>query len=131
MMNDHAALTRRYLAALEAGDEAAVFACFHPEITQIEWPNRLVEKGATRDLAHLKASFAKGAAVITGQRYDVKTLVANGDEIAFEAVWTGTLQVALGALKPGDTMTAYIASFLTFRDGLIVSQRSYDCFEPF
>lgn len=131
MSDDLPTLTRRYLAALEAGDEAAVFACFHPEIRQVEWPNRLVEKGATRDLAYLKASFAKGAAVIAGQRYDVKSLIANGDEVAFEAVWTGTLQVALGSLKPGDTMRAYIASFLTFRDGLIVSQRSYDCFEPF
>jgi len=131
MTNDLAAITRRYLAALEAGNEAAVFACFHPEITQIEWPNRLVEKGTTRDLAYLKASFAKGATVITGQRYDVKKLLAGDDEVALEAVWTGTLKVPIGTLKAGDTMKAYIASFLTFRDGLIVSQRSYDCFEPF
>lgn len=131
MAHDFIGLTRNYLAALEAGDETAVFACFHPKIEQIEWPNALVKTGATRDLAHLKASFAKGKTVIDGQRYDIKKLFGAGDEVAFEAVWTGVLQVPLRSLKAGDTMTAYIASFLTFRDGLIVSQRSYDCFEPF
>lgn len=129
--SSRAALTRAYLAALEAGAEAEVFAFFHDEIEQIEWPNLLAKAGAKRDLAYLKASFAKGMKVIANQRYDVKKLIADGDEVAFEAVWTATLQVPIGSLKAGDTMTAYIASFLTFRDGLIVSQRSYDCFEPF
>jgi len=26
---------------------------------------------------------------------------------------------------------AYVAMFLTFRDGMIVEQRNYDCYPPF
>jgi ketosteroid isomerase-like protein len=131
MTHDLAAITRRYLAALEAGDEDAVFACFHPDMQQIEWPNRLTERGTTRGVAHLKASFAKGAAVAANQRYDVSSLMVSGNEVAFEAVWTTELKIPMGSLKAGDTMKAYIGAFLTFRDGLILSQRNYDCFEPF
>lgn len=131
MTHDLAALTRACLAAIEAADDAVALAFFHPEIEQIEWPNRLVANGATRDLAKLKTSFERGKSVVDGQRYDVKRLVALGDTVAFEAVWTATVKIPLGELKPGDVMKAYIAAFLTFRDGLIVSQRNFDCFEPF
>jgi hypothetical protein len=50
--------------------------------------------------------------------------------VAIEAIWTGTLAIGLGSLKPGDKMRARFAQFFEFRDGLIVRQRNYDCFEP-
>ena len=34
-------------------------------------------------------------------------------------------------LPAGHEMKAYVAMFLTFRNGLIVSQRNYDCYPPF
>ena len=46
-------------------------------------------------------------------------------------LWVGTLAVAIGTLAAGDEMRAHFGVFLTFRDGLIVQQRNYDCFEPF
>jgi ketosteroid isomerase-like protein len=30
----------------------------------------------------------------------------------------------------GDVMRAHFATFIEFRDGKIVAQRNYDCFEP-
>lgn len=131
MTHDLLTLTTTYLEALEANDEADIFARFHADMQQIEWPNRLTPKGTHRNLAHLKASFAKGMAMIDSQRYEVTKLIASGDTVAFEAVWTAVMKVPVGTLKPGDTMKAWIASFLTYQDGLIVSQRSYDCFEAF
>ena len=131
MTHDLAALTRSYLTDLETNDEVAIFARFHAGMRQIEWPNRLTPKGTNRTLPHLKASFAKGMAMITRQTYEVTTLIVSGDTVAFEAIWTADMKVPLGTLKPGDTMKAWIASFLTYEDGLILSQRSYDCFEPF
>ena len=34
-------------------------------------------------------------------------------------------------LAAGSEMRAFVAMFLTFRDGEIVSQRNYDCYLPF
>jgi ketosteroid isomerase-like protein len=44
---------------------------------------------------------------------------------------TGTVARGFGALQPGDTMRAHFAVFLEIRGGRIVSQRNYDCFDPF
>ena len=40
------------------------------------------------------------------------------------------LAIPLGTLPAGGEMRARFAVFLQFRDGKIVSQRNYDCFEP-
>jgi hypothetical protein len=34
-------------------------------------------------------------------------------------------------LAPGTGMRAFVAMFLTFRDGKIATQRNYDCYSPF
>ena len=57
--------------------------------------------------------------------------VASGQEVALEVLWVGVLAVDVGSLAIGDEMRANFGVFLTFRDGLIVRQRNYDCFEPF
>jgi ketosteroid isomerase-like protein len=65
------------------------------------------------------------------QRYEVHTALANGDEVALEVVWVGTLAIAVGSLAAGDEMRANFGVFLTLRDGLITRQRNFDCFDPF
>jgi hypothetical protein len=54
-----------------------------------------------------------------------------GDELAIELEWTGTLAVPVMNLPAGSEMNAFVAVFLTFRDGRIASQRNYDCYPPF
>ena len=44
--------------------------------------------------------------------------------------WTGTLAVPVGALPVGGQMRARFAQFYELRDGKIVAQRNYDCFDP-
>ncbi len=56
--------------------------------------------------------------------------MAGANVVALEVLWTGTLAVALGTLPVGGQMRAHFAMFLEFRDGKIVAQRNYDCFEP-
>jgi len=34
-------------------------------------------------------------------------------------------------LPAGSEMKAFVAMFLTFREGKIISQRNYDCYPPF
>ena len=50
--------------------------------------------------------------------------------VALEVLWTGTLAVPFGSLAVGDNMRAHFAVFIQLRDGKIVAQRNYDCFDP-
>jgi ketosteroid isomerase-like protein len=123
---------RRYLRAIEQGATGeALAAFFHPEVTQREYPNRLVPTGATRDLRAILDGAERGQKVVASQRYEVRHSVVEGDTVALEVDWSATLKVPVGSLPAGGTMRASFAVFLTFREGRILSQRNYDCFEPF
>jgi ketosteroid isomerase-like protein len=123
--------TRRYFQALEAGATGEALAAFYaPEVEQLEFPNRLVPHGARRDLAAILDAAARGQQVMTSQRYEILQVLAEGDRVAVEFLWSGTLSVPLGSLPAGAEMRGRFAVFMEFRDGRIVSQRNYDCFEP-
>lgn len=123
---------RAYLRAIEEeAPEETLRAFFTEDVEQIEFPNRLVPSGATRDLAALLAGNVKGRAVVEQQRYEIASVVARGDVVAVELVWTATLRVPIGALAAGDTMRARFAVFVELVDGRIRRQRNYDCFDPF
>jgi ketosteroid isomerase-like protein len=129
---DNLERARQYLAAIESSTaNGNPFAFLAPDIRQVEYPNQFVPKGAERDLAAMKDAAERGQRVLQGQRYEVRTAIANGDEVALEVLWVGILAVAVGSLAVGDEMRANFGVFLTFRDGLIISQRNYDCFQPF
>ncbi|MDC0713963.1 nuclear transport factor 2 family protein [Stigmatella sp. ncwal1] len=125
-------VVQSYLQALEQGATGEALArFFHPEVSQREFPNRLTPSGATRDMQALLDAAKRGQKVMTSQRYKVLQAVAQGDQVALEVDWSGTLAVPLGSLPAGGTMRAWIGMFVTVRDGRILSQRNYDCFEPF
>ncbi|MFP2908876.1 nuclear transport factor 2 family protein [Pyxidicoccus sp. 3LFB2] len=122
----------RYLQALESGAAGEALApFFHPEMVQREYPNALTRNGQTRELAKLLADSERAKTLLTSQRYTVRGSLAQGDTVALEVDWTGTLAVPLRALPAGAQLRAACGMFLTFKDGRIVSQRNYDCFEPF
>lgn len=124
-------LAKRYLEALEAGatgDELAAF--FAPDVVQEEFPNRFQPQGARRDLTAILDAAARGRAAMSSQSYRIVHAVANGDELALEVEWVGTVAVPIGQLPAGGTMRARFAVFLEYRDGKIAAQRNYDCFEP-
>jgi ketosteroid isomerase-like protein len=124
-------LIERYLTAIEQGATGAALAQFYdPAVIQEEFPNRLMPNGARRGLAEILAAAESGQKVLTAQRYEVLNTLVQGDEVALEMQWTGTLAVPFGALAAGDDMRARISSFISLREGRIISQRSYDCFEP-
>jgi ketosteroid isomerase-like protein len=100
------------------------------DVLQEEFPNRLLPKGAVRDLEALREAGAKGRQVIAKQTIEVVNAVSSGQCVVLEAVWTGTLAMGFGALKPGDQLRARFAQVFEFKDGLIWRQRNYDCFDP-
>lgn len=128
----HLRLVRDYLRAIEdEADEAQLAGFFTPDVEQREYPNRLFDRGAVRDLAALLAGSRKGRTVVQSQRYVVKSALVDGDRVALEVTWSARLKVALGRLAPGDTMTAESAMFFRVRDGRLAEQHNFDCFEPF
>ena len=125
-------IVRRYLASLERdAPDADPGEFFAPDVVQIEWPNRLAPDGARRDLAGLREGRVRGRSVIRNQRFEIENVVAVGDEVALEVRWSGELLLPFGLLKAGDRMRAHFAVFIELRDGKIIRQRNYDCFDPF
>jgi ketosteroid isomerase-like protein len=130
MSHDLLRLAREYLESIGKTDELGGLRFFAEDVIQIEFPNRLVPNGATRDLAALRDAAERGRKVMTAQRFEVVNALASGEQVAVEAIWTGTLAVPLGTIPAGGQMRARFAIFLTYRDGKIVRQHNYDCFDP-
>ena len=123
-------IARDYLAAVEGGAVGADLAAFYTDdVVQEEFPNRLLPGGARRDLAALLEGAARGQKVMQKQRFEVLGAVEDGDTVALELQWTGTLAVPMGSLPAGGQMRARFAVFLEFRGDRIARQRNYDCFE--
>jgi len=61
--------------------------------------------------------------------YKIKNEIAEHERVALEVAWVGTLAVPLGSVPAGGQLKAFFAVFLEFREGKIIRQRNYDCFE--
>jgi ketosteroid isomerase-like protein len=124
-------IVKRYLTALEAGAVGAELAAFFTDdVVQEEFPNRLLPGGARRDLAALLQGAERGQKVMRSQRFELLRAVEDGDSVALELQWAGTLAVQLGTLPIGGVMRARFAVFLEFRGDRIARQHNYDCFDP-
>ena len=130
MSSDLLRLARDYLESIGKADELGGLRFFADDVIQVEFPNRLVPNGVTRDLAALREGAERGRKVMTAQRFEVVNAIASGEQVAVEAIWTGTLAVPMGSIPAGGQMRARFAIFLTYRDGEIVRQHNYDCFDP-
>jgi ketosteroid isomerase-like protein len=123
---------RRYIDALargETGDALAAF--FTPDAVVIEFPNRFTPAGARRELPQLREAAERGQRYVRDQEWRILSELADGDRVALELDWAGTIAVDVGPLAAGTRMRAHVAVFLEFRDGRIAAQRHYDCYEPF
>jgi ketosteroid isomerase-like protein len=119
-------LIRSWIGAIEAGFDLAPFLA--EDCVQEEMPNRLFPAGRRNDRAAILANAEKGRGVIERQRYDIVSATVEGERIALEIEWSGTLKVPFGAVPVGAELRAKIAMFLTVRDGQIAQIRNYDCY---
>jgi ketosteroid isomerase-like protein len=121
----------QFLEALERGADAATLRQFlHPDVVQQEFPNRMTPQGARRNLPAILESAERGKKVMASQRFEVRSALVSAGQVALEVAWTGTLAVEVGGLAAGTVLHAFVAIFMEFRDGRIVLQRNYDCYEP-
>jgi ketosteroid isomerase-like protein len=132
MSESNVEFIRRYFTAIESGvgpEEMAAF--FTPDVIQEEFPNRIVPRGARRELKQILAASKRGKQVMRAQRFEILHSISDGDEVALEVRWTGTLAEPLGTLPAGFVMKARFAVFIRLANGRIARQRNYDCFDAF
>ena len=125
------AIACQYLKAIEAGasgDEMAQF--FAPDVIVEIFPSSIFPNGSRDSLDGIRAAAERGKKVMSAQTYEVTNALATGDQVALEVLWTGTLRVPFRSIPAGGQMRAHFAMFLLFRNGKILSQRNYDCYDP-
>jgi ketosteroid isomerase-like protein len=124
-------LARQYLKAIESGASAEdMTQFFAPEVIVEIFPSKFFPNGSRDNLAGVLAAVERGKKAITSQTYAVRNALSSGDQVALEIDWTGTLAVPFQTISAGGKMRAHFAAFLQFKNGKIISQRNYDCYEP-
>jgi ketosteroid isomerase-like protein len=117
-----------YLRAVEAHQLDEVARWLHPDIEVIEHPNKISPAGKTYDAKALREAGERGAKLMASERYEIRSMIVDGDRAAVLIDWTGTLGVAAGPMPIGHQMRAQICSIIEIRDGKIWRQEQYDCF---
>ena len=121
-----------FLSALEREATPSELATYlHPEVRQREYPSLVKPWLAERALPEILAGSVAGRRLLARQHYDVDEVIVSGERVVIRLRWTGTLAVAFHGLEAGHELHAYVAMFVTLRDGLIAHQASYDCYESF
>ena len=121
---------QHYLKCIEEGEFAYIADLFSPDATVEQLPNRLYPNGLKSGVSRMAEAFEKGKKLLSSQKYEITSFIADADRLSIEVRWTGTLAMAFGGLSLGSQMCADCAMFFVFKDGKIVSQRNYDCFYP-
>lgn len=125
------ALTRQYLKAIESGAPSEQMArFFDPEFIVEIFPSSFFPKGSRSNLEETLTAGERGKKVMSKQTYEVTNALATGDQVAMELLWTGTLLIPFQSIPAGAQMRAHFAMFLLFKNGKIIQQRNYDCYDP-
>lgn len=68
---------------------------------------------------------------MSSQKYEIKREYEMEETVITEVVWTAKVRADAGPFQAGQELRAYFCCVFDFKDGLILRQRNYDCFERF
>ncbi len=118
-----------FIRTLESGGGGEAIRPFLASDFQLhEAPHLLAPEGSTRTLEQVLAGADQSGKVVVGQRFDVRRTTCEGGRVVLEADWSATTLMDLRHWDAGDTIRARTSSVFEVRDGLIISQDSYDCY---
>jgi ketosteroid isomerase-like protein len=124
------AIVTAYLRAVESHDLDAVADYLHADVEVVEHPNKVSPNGKRYDRAALREAGERGKALLASERYEIRSMIVEGDRAAIQIEWSGTLAITAGPWQVGDVMRAKICSIIELRDGKVWRQEQYDCFVP-
>lgn len=118
-----------FVRAVEAGGGSAELRPFLAEDFQLtEWPHALSKTGSTRNLAETLSGADDSHDIVADQRFEVVRTTSQDDRVVLEMNWSATLLLDLPHWDRGDTIRARSTAVFQLRDGLIISQDTYDCY---
>ncbi|TDT80301.1 MULTISPECIES: nuclear transport factor 2 family protein [unclassified Arthrobacter] len=118
-----------FIRVLEAGGGAAEIRPFLSDgFVLTEAPHLLAPEGSTRTLEGVLSGADQSRQVVEDQEFVVRRTTCEGGRVAVEADWSATLLMDLRYWDRGETIRARTSSVFEVKDGLIVSQDSYDCY---
>lgn len=105
-------------------------ALVDPEARFVEHPSSINPEGSQRDRHAMLGGLMVARGLLAWQRYDQREHDQLGpDRVATRARWQGQLLMDVGSLRRGQVVTAHVALFVTLRDGRIVHQENFDCYD--
>jgi ketosteroid isomerase-like protein len=120
-----------FVRTLEAGAGAAEIRPFLSEdFVLVEAPHLLAPEGTIRTLEQVLEGADQSTQVVTGQKFEISRTTCEAGRVVVEADWSATSMMDLRYWDAGETIRARTSSVFEVRDGLIVSQHSYDCYFP-
>lgn len=81
---------------------AGIEAYYARDVLQEEFAQSASAQGCCSRLGGAAQRGAKGRQVITTQTFEIVNALSSGQCVVLEGIWTGTLAVGFGELKPGD-----------------------------
>ena len=118
-----------FIRALEAGgDGGAIGPFLAADFVLVEAPHLLAAEGSTRTRDQAMASLDQSGEVVADQKFEIRRTTCEGGRVVVEADWSARTLMDLRYWDAGETIRARTSSVFEVRDGLIISQDSYDCY---
>ena len=124
-------LVHRFIRAIESGTHGdALLEFLHPEVEQVDYPSLMNPQGGRRGLAEILAASTAGAGMIGEQRYDVRRVVASGDDLVVQVVWHGRVALPIGTVPVGTRLHSNSVISFGIDGDRIRRVEAYDCYDP-
>lgn len=118
-----------FVRTLEAGGGGdAIRPFLAADFRLFEAPHLLAPEGSTRTRKQVLAGADQSGEVVANQKFEIRRTTCQDGRVVLEADWSATVLMDLKYWDAGDTIRARTSSVFEVRDGLIVSQDSYDCY---
>lgn len=118
-----------FIRTVESGGGAAEISPYLAhDFTLTEWPHALSKTGSVRTLQETLTGADHSKNIVANQRFEVARTTCEGNRVVVEMSWSATLLLDLPHWDAGETVRARSAAVFELRDGLIVSQDTYDCY---
>ena len=130
--NKYRHLVERYIGLLNnpASTLEDLKSFLHDEIVWREMPNRFAPTGRTNKYDEIISTWEKGREFLPQQKFILRRVIVSADIAVLEFSWRGIISKPLAGLSAGTELSGHIASVCQFRDGQIISQTDYPCYDP-